>query len=434
MQNDSGIVRSVAASQRLDSRGKPTVKVTITTEKGNFTALVPSGASVGAYEAHELRDEDARQYGGNSVLKAVHNVENIIGPELVKQRFNTRDLREIDKFMIHLDGSHDKKRLGANAILGVSMACARAGAAETGVPLYEFLRQTAEITGPYILPTPFFNVLNGGRHFGNEIVFQEFMIAPTAAQSITEAIQWGSEVYQSLKGVITEKFGSSAIGIGDEGGFVPPITQPTEALDLLMTAIKKAGHEGKIKFAIDPAASEFFKSGKYDLGMKAHKPNALSADELQELYKSLLDQYPIILLEDPFAEDDWEAWKSFHQNYSVELVGDDLLATNIERIDLAHAQKACNSLLLKINQVGTITEALDAARKAQSYGWSVFVSHRSGETTDDFIADLTVAISVGHLKSGSPCRGERVAKYNRLMDIEEELKGSRCEFQYAGLP
>ncbi|EEP78031.1 enolase 2 [Uncinocarpus reesii 1704] len=342
-----------------------------------FTALVPSGASVGDYEAHELRDEDKQQYGGNSVHKAVNNVEKVIGPALIKQQFNVgEDLEKIDDFMIVLDGTKSKSKLGANAILGK-------------IPLYEFLRNRAKTAGPYVLPTPFFNVLNGGKHSGNSMAFQEFMLAPVGANSITDAVRVGSEVYQALKDVITKKFGSSA-------------------------------------------ASEFYKSGKYDLGFKTEEPEPLSSESLQELYRSLLDKYPIILLEDPFAEDDWESWRSFNRDCPVELVGDDLLATNVERIELARDREACNSLLLKINQIGTITESIIAAQKAYSYGWRVFVSHRSGETTDDFIADLVVALSTGHIKSGSPCRGERVAKYNRLMDIEDELARSQQQHTYAG--
>ncbi|KAL3466410.1 enolase [Aspergillus heterothallicus] len=426
---------AINASQRLDSRGKPTVQVAVKTGAGirTTTAIVPSGASVGDYEAHELRDGNTSNYNGNSVHQAVENVEKIIGPELIKQRFNVDDdLAKIDRFMINLDASKNKSRLGANAILAVSMACARAGAAVKGVPLYEFLRNEAGISGPYLLPVPFFNVLNGGKHSGNTMAFQEFMIAPVGADSLTHAVQLGSEVYQALKSVITEKYGASAIGVGDEGGFAPPITEPSEALDLLTAAVKKAGHGEKIKFAIDPASSEFYSEGKYDLGFKNKEPCQFSASRLADLYRSLMDKYPIILLEDPFAEDDWTAWSVFKKNCPIELVGDDLLATNIEQIETAKEKDACNSLLLKINQIGTITESLEAAKKAFGYGWRVFVSHRSGETTDDFIADLTVALSTGHLKSGSPCRGERVVKYNRLMDIEDRLNAFGEPHEYAG--
>lgn len=287
---------------------------------------------------------------------------------------------------------------------------------------------------PYVLPVPFFNVLNGGVHSGNLMAFQEFMVAPVGASSMSEAVRWGSEVYAELKSLIVAKFGRSAIGIGDEGGFAPPISELHEALDLLIDAIKASGHEGAIKIGIDPASSEFFRAedGTYDLGMKWGNRSYKDGNQLAEIYSHLLKDYPLVLLEDPFAQDDWERWTMFNENCSVELVGDDLLATNINRINVAHERKACNALLLKINQIGTISEAIDAALRAYELGWAVFVSHRSGETTDDFIADLTVSLGTGHLKSGSPCRGERVAKYNRLMDIEDDLERRNVEHHFAG--
>lgn len=266
------------------------------------------------------------------------------------------------------------------------------------------------------------------------MAFQEFMIAPAGASSMSEAVQWGGEVYAELKTLITTKFGKSAIGIGDEGGFAPPVSEPREALDLLVAAIKAAGHEGRVKIGIDPASSEFYSASddNYNIGMKWDSPNLQSGQEMAKLYRDLLADYPITLLEDPFAQDDWNSWTLFNQDCAVELVGDDLLATNLDRIKIAHERKACNALLLKINQIGTITESIAAASKAYELGWAVFVSHRSGETTDDFIADLTVALGTGHLKSGSPCRGERVAKYNRLMDIEDELRFAKAEHTFAG--
>jgi len=411
----------------------------VTTSKGTFRALVPSGASKGDYEAIELRDGNASVYHGSSVLKAVHNVNHVLGPAILARKFDVgKELANIDSLMRELDSTLDKSNMGANAILGISMACARAAAAEQDVPLYEFIRQQSKSHKPYILPTPFFNVLNGGVHSGNLMTFQEFMIAPVGAESMAHAVQMGSEVYQALKKVVRAKFGGSAIGIGDEGGFAPPISKPHEALDLLVTAVENCGYTGLVKFAIDPASSEFFESEKYNLAFKdpsTHASNVatLSRAELSHLYQELIGKYPIVLLEDPFAQDDWEAWSQFNQTCNIELVGDDLLATNLERIKIAHEKKACNALLLKINQIGTITEALTAAKTAFSLGWSVFVSHRSGETTDDFIADLTVGLGTGHLKSGSPCRGERVMKYNRLMDIEMELVAQEQKHWYAGV-
>ncbi|KAB5585929.1 Enolase, C-terminal TIM barrel domain-containing protein [Coniochaeta sp. 2T2.1] len=429
------IIKSVRAAQRLDSRGNPTVQVEVETELDTFRSLVPSGASTGKHEAVELRDGDKSQYGGKSVLKAVQNVNEIIGPALIEREWKLdpkTHLKDIDQVMRDIDGTPNKSRLGANAILGVSMACARAGAAAARVPLYEFLRREAgRDKGPFVMPVPFLNVLNGGVHSGNTMAFQEIMIAPVGAGSFEEAMRMAAEVYHCLEKVISDKYGSPATGIGDEGGFAPPITTPEEALDLLETAVRSCGYTDKIKYAIDPASSEFFlEGGSYDLGFKDKTQNVLSRQEMKALYTRLIEQYPIALLEDPFAEDDWESWTDFNQSCPIELVGDDLLVTNVDRVKMAREKVACNSMLLKVNQIGTVTEAIAAANLAFSFGWSVFVSHRSGETTDDFIADLTVGLGTGHLKSGAPCRGERVAKYNRLMDIEAELKaaGTKCVF------
>ncbi|OAA58456.1 Enolase [Niveomyces insectorum RCEF 264] len=455
------MIKKIVASQRFDSRGNPTVQVVLETEHGTFRALVPSGASTGVHEAVELRDGDPHAFGGKGVLQAVHNVNAVIAPALLAKSFDpATQLGAIDQFMCDLDGTPNKSRLGANAILGVSMAYARAGAAARGVPLYAFLRAEAASgrgaaaaadatddtvgnsdAAPYVLPVPFFNVLNGGVHSGNTMAFQEIMLAPVGATSFAEAMQLAAEVYQQLKKVITKKFGAPATGIGDEGGFAPPITRAEEAFDLLTTAVEQAGHTGRIKFAMDPASSEFFTkeegadsggSGTYDTGFKDRQPNVLSSADLQALYHRLLAAYPIVLLEDPFAEDDWPSWTAFNRDCPVELVGDDLLVTNVERVRLAHEKQACNAMLLKINQIGTVTEAIAAANLAFSFGWGVFVSHRSGETTDDFIADLTVALNTGHLKSGAPARGERLAKYNRLLDIEAELQATGQTSVYAG--
>ncbi|KAK5089834.1 hypothetical protein LTR05_000001 [Lithohypha guttulata] len=429
-------ITHIDAAERLDSRGKPTVQVIITTDRGAFRSLVPSGASKGDYEAIELRDADAARYQGNGMLRAVKNVQDVIGPELIAKKFDvSTQQREIDAFMCELDGSPDKEQFGANAILGISMAVARAGATARDLPLYAHLSSLAyRASKPYVLPTPFFNVLNGGVHSGNPMAFQEMMIAPVGASSMAEAVRWGSEIYSELKTLITSKFGKSAVGIGDEGGFAPPISEPHEALDLLIAAIKAAGHEGGVKIGIDPASSEFYNTDtrEYDIGMKWDHSSPQSGEQIAALYHKILAEYPVVLLEDPFAQDDWSSWTIFNKNCAVELVGDDLLATNINRINMANEREACNALLLKINQIGTISESIDAAQRAYELGWAVFVSHRSGETTDDFIADLTVALGTGHLKSGSPCRGERVAKYNRLMDIEDDIKRRNLEHSFAG--
>lgn len=355
-------ITSITAAQRLDSRGKPTVQVRLTSPHGTFTSLVPSGASKGDYEAVELRDGDTSTYQGTSVLKAVHNVQEVLGPRIIEAGFDPAiELKKIDDLMLRIDGTENKSNVGANAILGISMAAARAGAAARGVPLYEFLaRESGASTQDYVMPVPFFNVLNGGDHSGNTMAFQEFMIAPVGAISVTEAIQFACETYSTLKLAIEAKFGKSATGLGDEGGFAPPIFHPHEALDLLVEAIEMAGHTGKIKIGIDPAAQSFYKDGNYDIGFKSHKSQPISPYEMEELYQSLLRSYPIILLEDPFGQDDWEAFTKFNKGCSVELVGDDLLATNMKRIKIAEEKKACNSLLLKINQIGSVTESLEA--------------------------------------------------------------------------
>ncbi|KAK3951123.1 Enolase, C-terminal TIM barrel domain-containing protein [Pseudoneurospora amorphoporcata] len=430
------MILDVKAAQRLDSRGNPTVQVALKTAHGTFRALVPSGTSTGVHEAVELRDNDQRKYGGKGVLTAVNNVNEIIGPALIKEGYDPhRDLKQIDGFMRELDGTPNKAKLGANAILGVSMACARAGAAAANIPLYEFLRRESGEESPYVMPVPFFNVLNGGKHSSNGMAFREFMIAPTGAKTIEEGIRMASETYHVLKQIIADKFGVIYTCIGDEGGFAPPITQPEEALDLLTEAVAKAGYTDKIKFGIDPASA----SKPSVLEEAEGAPNAhwdaddiRTPNQMMDLYNSLIEKYPIPLLEDSFAEDDWESWTTFCADCKEELVGDDLLCTNVERLRMAESRRACNAMLLKVNQIGTVTEAIDAAKLAKSLDWGVFVSHRSGETTDDFIADLAVGLGTGHIKSGAPCRGERVAKYNRLMDIEAELKESWKPWSYAG--
>lgn len=354
------------------------MQVTLQTEHGAFRSIVPSGASKGDYEAVELRDGDSSVFHGQGVAEAVHNVEHILAPAIMKSGLDPeRDLRRIDEMMMALDGTPDKSKLGANAILAVSMAAARAGAAAARKPLYEFIasESNASVDG-FVLPVPFMNVLNGGDHSGNPMAFQEFMIAPIHAGSFAQAVQWNAETYASLRNLIVKKYGKGAIGLGDEGGFAPPISHPRQALDLLVQAIDDAGHTGKIKIGIDPASQSFFKDGKYDLGFKTDKPEVMSPDQLGDLYRQLLDEYPIVLLEDPFGQDDWDSFTKFHASSQVELVGDDLLATNKKRIETAVQKKACNSLLLKINQIGTITEALQAYVPSFVNGW------RGGDTDE----------------------------------------------------
>ncbi|KAL5533785.1 hypothetical protein ACEPAG_245 [Sanghuangporus baumii] len=426
-------ISKIHARQIFDSRGNPTVEVDLHTEKGLFRAAVPSGASTGVHEAVELRDGDKANYVGKGVTKAVSNVNDVIAPALIKQGFKVTQQQEIDNFLIKLDGTPNKGKLGANAILGVSTAAASAAAAEKGFPLYKYLAELAGVKPPYVLPTPSFNVINGGSHAGNKLAFQEFMLLPTGATTFTEAMKIGTETYHTLKKVISSKYGIDATNVGDEGGFAPNVGGAEEALDLLVEAIKKAGYEGKVKIALDVASSEFYKEGKYDLDFK--NPNSdptkwITGKQLSDLYISYVKKYPIVSIEDPFDQDDWEAWSHFTANAAIQIVGDDLTVTNPLRIKTAIEKKACNGLLLKINQIGTISESIQAAQLAQSDGWGVMVSHRSGETENTVIADLVVALGTGQIKTGAPARSERVAKYNQLLRIEEELSGKSS---YAGV-
>lgn len=430
-------IQSVRASQRFDSRGKPTVQVDIETADGAFRAIVPSGASKGDYEAVELRD-GGDHYQGNAVLTAVKNVNEVLGPALMDSQIDLADQKKVDDLLLKLDGSTDKSKLGANAVLGVSMAVCRAGAASKKIPLYQHIAELfqGECPKSWTMPVPFFNVLNGGVHSGNELAPQEFMIAPIGAESFEEAMELGTDTYHTIKAILKERFGLAGINVGDEGGFAPPVKQAQEAFSILAEAVKRGNYTDEIKFGMDPASSEFYDTttGKYNLGFKCELSDDKSGEQMMHFYADLLDKYPVILLEDPFAQDDWANFMAItaHVKGTIEIVGDDLLATNKVRIKEAIEKKACTSLLLKINQIGTITESLEAARLAFENHWKVFVSHRSGETTDDFIADLTVAIGAKHLKSGAPCRGERVAKYNRLLDIEEELRISGARVTYGG--
>ncbi|KAI9693655.1 MAG: hypothetical protein M1822_002926 [Bathelium mastoideum] len=422
-------ITKIHARSIYDSRGNPTVEVDIVTETGLHRAIVPSGASTGSHEAHELRDGDKTHWGGKGVTKAVENVNSVIAPALIKQGVDVKDQSAVDAFLNKLDGTQNKTNLGANAILGVSMAVAKAAAAEKGVPLYAHISDLAGTKKPYVLPVPFMNVLNGGSHAGGRLAFQEFMIVPSDAPTFSEAMRWGSEVYQKLKALAKKKYGQSAGNVGDEGGVAPDIQTPEEALDLITSAIEQAGYTGKVKIAMDVASSEFYKTEekKYDLDFKnpdSDKSKWLTYEQLADLYKSLSSKYPIVSLEDPFAEDDWEAWSYFFKTSDFQIVGDDLTVTNPAFIKKAIELKSCNALLLKVNQIGTITEAIQAAKDAFGAGWGVMVSHRSGETEDVTIADIVVGIRSGQIKTGAPARSERLAKLNQILRIEEELGGN----------
>uniref|UniRef100_A0A7E4W6G4 Enolase n=1 Tax=Panagrellus redivivus TaxID=6233 RepID=A0A7E4W6G4_PANRE len=414
----------IHARQIYDSRGNPTVEVDLTTDKGIFRAAVPSGASTGIHEALELRDKDKNVHHGKGVLTAVANINDKIAPALIAKNFDVTDQVAIDKFMIQLDGTENKSNFGANAILGVSLAVAKAGAVHKGVPLYKYIAQLAGIE-KIVLPVPAFNVINGGSHAGNKLAMQEFMILPVGAKTFREAMQMGSEIYHHLKGEIKKRYGLDATAVGDEGGFAPNIQDNKEGLDLLNTAIAKAGYTGKVSIGMDVAASEFYKEGgKYDLDFKNEKSDAskwINGEQLAELYQSFIKEYPIVSIEDAFDQDDWEHWVKFQASTSIQLVGDDLTVTNPKRIITAVEKKACNCLLLKVNQIGSVTESIEAANLSRKNGWGVMVSHRSGETEDTFIADLVVGLATGQIKTGAPCRSERLAKYNQLLRIEEEL-------------
>lgn len=392
-----------------------------------FLAIVPSGASTGIYEALELRDGDKAHYLGKGVSKAVSNVKDLIAPSLLGM--DPSDQAAIDAKMIALDGTPGgfKKKLGANAILGVSMAVARAGAFVKGIPLYRHINDLAGHP-KMMLPVPSLNVINGGSHAGNKLAMQEFMILPVGAESFTEAMKMGAETYQQLKKVIKQKYGQDATSVGDEGGFAPNIQDNTEGLRLLEEAIELAGYTGKIKMGMDVAASEFWveSSKKYDLDFKTTNNDGskcVSGQELGEMYKDFCNNFPMVSIEDPFDQDDWEAYTALTSavGEAVQIVGDDLLVTNTTRINTGIEKKACNALLLKVNQIGSITEAIEACKMSRDAGWGVMVSHRSGETEDTFIADLCVGLGTAQIKTGAPCRSERLAKYNQLLRIEEEL-------------
>lgn len=417
-------ITAVRGREVIDSRGNPTVEVDIVTTDGLFRASVPSGASTGIHEAVELRDGGSR-YKGKGVLQACKNVTSVIGPAIIGM--DPTQQTAIDNLMIALDGTPNKGKLGANAILGVSLALSKAGAGAKRVPLYQHY---ADLAGNkrLVLPVPSFNVINGGSHAGNSLAFQEFMILPIGAKTFTEAMIMGCETYATLKNVIKKKYGQDACNVGDEGGFAPNIGSNYEGVDLLMEAIKQAGYEKEVKIGMDVAASEFFTAdGQYDLTFKGTgadgKKDVLSGAALGALYADLASKYPIVSIEDPFDQDDWSNYTDFTSavGTAVQVVGDDLLVTNPARIQEAVSKKACNALLLKVNQIGTVTESIDAVALAKRNGWGVMTSHRSGETEDNYIADLAVGLCTGQIKTGAPCRSERLAKYNQLLRIEEEL-------------
>ncbi|KAM0802859.1 enolase/allergen Asp F 22 [Usnea florida] len=434
-------IQKIHARYVYDSRGNPTVEVDLVDSTGLHRSIVPSGARanirVGQHEACELRDGDKSKWGGKGVLKAVANVNEILGPAVIKEGFDVTDQAKVDEFLNKLDGTKNKTNYGANAILGVSLAVAKAGAAKKNVPLYAHISDLAGTKKPYVLPVPFMNVLNGGSHAGGRLAFQEFMVVPAAAPSFSEAMRQGSEVYQQLKSLAKKKYGQSAGNVGDEGGVAPDIQTAEEALDLITEAIEKAGYTGQVKIAMDVASSEFYNEDakKYDLDFKntdSDKSKWVTYEQLADMYKSLASKYPIVSIEDPFAENDWEAWSYFFKTSDFQIVGDDLTVTNPEFIKKAIELKSCNALLLKVNQIGTLTESIQAAKDAYAAGWGLMVSHRSGETEDVTIADIAVGLRCGQIKTGAPARSERLAKLNQILRIEEELSKETPSAIFAG--
>lgn len=409
------IIEHIQAREILDSRGNPTVEVDVELADGSFgRAAVPSGASTGAFEAVELRDGDNDRYLGKGVQKAVENVNEIIAPELIG--LDALDQPGVDKTMIELDGTENKGRLGANAILGVSMAVAKAAAAYSGLPLYQYL---GGVNGK-VLPVPMMNILNGGAHADNNVDIQEFMIMPVGAPSFAEGLRMGTEVFHALKSVLQAK--GLATAVGDEGGFAPNLGSNREALDVILQAIEKAGYKpgDDIVLALDVASTEMFKDGVYHFEGEGIKRNT---EEMIAFYEELVNDYPIISMEDPLSEDEWEAWAELTRKLGdrVQLVGDDLFVTNTKRLARGIAEGVGNSILVKVNQIGTLTETFDAVEMAKRAGYTAIISHRSGETEDATIADIAVALNAGQIKTGAPSRSDRVAKYNQLLRIEEGL-------------
>jgi len=419
------IIVDIKGREILDSRGNPTVEADVTLESGEVAnAAVPSGASTGTHEALELRDGDQARFMGKGVLKAIENIDTIIAPALVGQ--SAFDQKNIDRIMLDLDGTKEKKNLGANAILAVSMAVARVGAAYLDQPLYRYIGGLGAVE----LPVPMLNILNGGVHADNSVDLQEFMIVPLGPNSFREALRVSAEVFHSLKNVLKDKGYSTSVG--DEGGFAPNLASNEEALDLIVLAIDQAGYKpGKDVFiALDPAASEFFDKSKGKYVFKKSSGTVLSSDEMVDFYSGLVDKYPIISIEDGLDEDDWDGWKKLTDRLGkrIQIVGDDIFVTNPERLAKGLNLGIANSILIKLNQIGTVSETIDTIRMAQRRGYTAVVSHRSGETEDTFIADLAVGLCTGQIKTGSVSRGERIAKYNQLLRIEEEL-GSAATYK-----
>jgi enolase len=421
-------ISAVRALEVLDSRGNPTVEVEVALDRGvSGRAMVPSGASTGAYEALELRDGDKKRYGGKGVLQAVANVQGEIARAIVGKPVD--DQRALDRTLIDLDGTKGKSRLGANAILGVSLAAAHAAASAQGTPLYGYLATFASSTGlPGPLPAPMFNILNGGKHAEGSTDFQEFMVMPVGAPTFAECLRWATEVYHALEQLVHAR--GAPTTLGDEGGFAPPGLTNDEAIELVSQAIERAGYRPgeDVAIALDPATSELFHDGVYVLD---RENRTMSSRDLAALWEDWCNRHPIVSIEDGMAEDDWAGWQALTERIgaSTQLVGDDLLVTNTERIERGIRERCANSVLIKLNQIGTLTETLDAIEMARSAGWTSVISHRSGETEDTTIADLVVATGAGQIKTGAPARGERTAKYNRLLRIERELGAAAT---YAG--
>ena len=417
-------IDAMVAREILDSRGNPTVEVEVVLLGGAWgRAAVPSGASTGVHEALELRDGDKGRYGGKGVLQAVANINDLIAEDLAG--WDATDQSEIDSRLLELDGTPNKGKLGANAMLGVSLAVAHAAANALQLPLYRYIGGVHA----HVLPVPMMNILNGGKHALDGPDLQEFMVMPVGASSFSEALRWGAEVYHTLKSVLKERGYST--GVGDEGGFAPSLKANEEAIEVILAAVERAGYEPgeQIRIALDPAASEFYEDGRYVLQKEGR---TLTGEEMVGFYADWADKYPIISIEDGLDEDDWDSWVLMRERMGdrVQLVGDDLLVTNVARVGKAIDLKACNALLCKVNQIGTLTEAIAAVEMAQRAGWTAVVSHRSGETEDSTIADIAVALNTGQIKTGAPCRSDRVAKYNQLLRIEEELGD---EAVYAGM-